>query len=116
MPMLRHKIVSLDTATWAILTRDQTPEVQRIHSIFLSGEVIPFFTNTVVIELLRHGDEKVVEARDRRHSENINNECLTPLLLGMHLINNETLIISQLNRSKNRWHYVLSTGLPLGIS
>jgi len=61
--MFQPKIVSLDTATWGLLAKGPTPEAQRTHRIFSSGEVIPFFTDTVLMELLRHGNDDVVETR-----------------------------------------------------
>lgn len=63
MALFRPKIVSLDTATWGLLAKDQTPETQRIHRIFSSGKVIPFFTDTVLMELFGHGNDEVVKTR-----------------------------------------------------
>lgn len=63
MALLRPKIVSLDTATWGLLAKEQTPETQRIHRILSSGELIPFFTDTVLMELFGHGNDEVVTAR-----------------------------------------------------
>ena len=63
MSLFHPKIVSLDTATWGLLAKDQTPDTLRIQRIFSSGEVIPFFTDTVLMELFGHGNDEVVETR-----------------------------------------------------
>lgn len=63
MSIFRPKIVSLDTSTWGLLAKDQSAEVRRIHSILCSGDIIPFFTDTVLMELFAHENNDVVEAR-----------------------------------------------------
>jgi len=63
MEIIRPKIVSLDTATWGLIAKEQSLAVDRINRIFWSGAVVPFFMDTVIMELLAHGNDNVVKSR-----------------------------------------------------
>jgi len=62
-PMFKPKLVSLDTSSWDLLTKQQSAACGRIQKVFASGSVIPFFTSTHLEELMQHGNQSVVEAR-----------------------------------------------------
>ena len=61
--MFRPKLVSLDTASWDLLTKEQNDAARRVLNLFASGSVIPFFTSTHLDELMQHGNRTVVDAR-----------------------------------------------------
>src|SRR5438132_817084 len=61
--MLKPKLVSFDTASWDLLTKEQSAACSRILKLFASGSVIPFFTSTHLEEMMQHGNRSVVETR-----------------------------------------------------
>jgi hypothetical protein len=63
MSILRPKTVSLDTSTWGLLAKEQSLEARHIRGILSSGDIIPFFTDTVLRELFAHENNDIVEAR-----------------------------------------------------
>jgi hypothetical protein len=63
MSIFRPKIVSLDTSTWGLIAKVQSSEAREIRAILSSGDIIPFFTDTVLRELFAHENNDIVEAR-----------------------------------------------------